>query len=74
MLTTGRCLATSDYCLSVERYYTLKEFDELPDGAASVGFGSMASGRWVRSSFHADLQSGLILNDAHPFQCVVLTI
>lgn len=65
MLTIGQYLAPSDSHLPVERYYTPDEFDQLRAFAESVGFESVASGPLVRSSYHADRQSGLLLDNAH---------
>ena len=65
MLTIGQYLAPSDSHLPVERYYTPEEFDQLRVYAASIGYESVASGPLVRSSYHGDRQSGLLLNDAH---------
>lgn len=65
MLTIGQYLAPSDSHLAVERYYTPAEFDALRCFAESIGFDSVASGPLVRSSYHADRQSGLLLGNTH---------
>ena len=65
MLTIGQYLAPSDSHLPVERYYTPDEFDELRVYAEAIGFESVASGPLVRSSYHADRQSGLLFSNAH---------
>ena len=65
MLTIGQYLAPSDSHLPVERYYTPGEFADLRVFAESVGFESVASGPLVRSSYHADQQSGLLFSNTH---------
>ena len=60
MLTIGQYLAPSDSHLPVERYYTPEEFDSLRVYGEEIGFKNVASGPLVRSSYHADLQSGLL--------------
>ncbi|MDJ0739557.1 MAG: lipoyl synthase [Gammaproteobacteria bacterium] len=65
MLTIGQYLAPSDSHLPVERYYTPAEFDDLRRYGLEIGFESVASGPLVRSSYHADRQSGLLLDDTH---------
>ena len=57
MLTLGQYLSPSRYHLPVERYWTPEEFDELGQRARELGFGNVASGPLVRSSYHADLQA-----------------
>jgi lipoic acid synthetase len=54
-LTIGQYLQpTLDGHTSVVRYYTPDEFDELRSHALSLGFLSVASGPFVRSSYNAD--------------------
>ena len=57
MLTLGQYLQPSLHHLSVKRYVTPQEFDELANYAESIGFTNVASGPMVRSSYHADLQA-----------------
>ncbi len=57
MLTLGQYLQPSAHHLSVKRYVTPDEFDELRVYALSIGFAQVASGPMVRSSYHADLQA-----------------
>ena len=57
MLTLGQYLAPSKHHLSVKRYVTPKEFDQLRDIALQLGFTNVASGPMVRSSYHADQQA-----------------
>ena len=56
MVTIGQYLQPTRQHLSVERYYTPQEFDEYRDYAYSIGFGNVAAGPLVRSSYHADQQ------------------
>ncbi|MFC1588962.1 lipoyl synthase [Pseudomonadota bacterium] len=57
MLTLGQYLQPSQHHLSVERYVTPEEFDELYNIGMEMGFTHVASGPMVRSSYHADLQA-----------------
>ncbi|MDH5257739.1 MAG: lipoyl synthase [Gammaproteobacteria bacterium] len=57
MLTLGQYLQPSLHHLSVKRYVTPDEFDELAKFAREIGFSNVASGPMVRSSYHADLQA-----------------
>ncbi len=54
MLTIGQYLKPGDAHIDVERYYTPAEFDELAAAARSLGFGAVASGPFVRSSYFAE--------------------
>lgn len=54
LLTLGQYLQPSPRHLPVERYLPPKEFDELGRMARSLGFADVASGPFVRSSYHAD--------------------
>jgi lipoyl synthase len=55
MLTLGQYLQPSPEHLPVERYVPPEEFDELGQAARQMGFGAgqVASGPFVRSSYHA---------------------
>ena len=53
-LTLGQYLRPSMKHLPVERYLPPEEFDELGRIARSLGFVEVASGPFVRSSYHAD--------------------
>ena len=53
MLTLGQYLQPSPEHLPVVRYITPKEFDELGAAAKHMGFDQVASGPFVRSSYHA---------------------
>ncbi|MCW8909355.1 MAG: lipoyl synthase [Gammaproteobacteria bacterium] len=57
MLTLGQYLQPSVHHLSVKRYVTPVEFDELKQRGLEMGFKQVASGPMVRSSYHADLQA-----------------
>lgn len=61
MLTVGQYLAPSNSHLSVERYYTPDEFNEIRIFGESIGFEHVASGPLVRSSYHADKQAHSVL-------------
>ncbi|MCS7167915.1 MAG: lipoyl synthase [Gemmatales bacterium] len=53
-LTLGQYLAPSDHHLPVVRYVPPEEFAELGDIAKRMGFVHVASGPFVRSSYHAE--------------------
>lgn len=53
MLTLGQYLQPTPQMLPVERYVPPEEFDEIGDIARGMGFGTVASGPFVRSSYHA---------------------
>ncbi len=53
MLTLGQYLQPSPQQLPVVRYLPPEEFDWLGDAARRMGFRSVASGSFVRSSYHA---------------------
>lgn len=57
MLTLGQYLQPSRYHAPVDRYVHPDEFAELADFATKLGFINVASGPFVRSSYHADLQA-----------------
>ncbi len=52
-LTLGQYLQPTSRSLPVERYVTPEEFDELGEAARQMGFKKVASGPFVRSSYHA---------------------
>ena len=59
MLTLGQYLQPSREHLPVERYVPPEEFDELGRAARAIGFRQVASGPFVRSSYHArDMAEG----------------
>jgi len=53
MLTLGQYLQPSPAQIPVERYLEVEEFDRLGDAARRLGFTQVASGPFVRSSYHA---------------------
>ena len=53
-LTLGQYLQPTGRHLAVERYLPPQEFDDLGTLARSMGFLEVASGPFVRSSYHAD--------------------
>ena len=57
MLTIGQYLQPSEHHLAVERYVTPEEFDWFRNVGHEMGFTHVASGPFVRSSYHADLQA-----------------
>jgi lipoyl synthase len=57
MLTIGQYLAPSQHHLPVERYVTPDEFEWFRKIGLELGFSHVASGPFVRSSYHADLQA-----------------
>jgi len=59
LLTIGQYLAPSDSHLPVERYCTPEEYESLRFYGEKFGFRKVTSGPSVRSSYHADAQSGL---------------
>ncbi len=60
IVTLGQYLQPTRANLPVDRFYTPREFAELRDYAASLGFRHVASGPLVRSSYHAERQSPLL--------------
>ena len=54
LLTLGQYLQPSGRHLPVVRYVPPDEFDELGRLAKAMGFDDVASGPFVRSSYHAD--------------------
>ena len=57
MLTLGQYLQPSQHHLPVSRYVTPEEFQQLEELGYELGFGNVASGPMVRSSYHADKQA-----------------
>jgi lipoic acid synthetase len=53
LLTLGQYLQPSADHLPVVRYIPPEEFDELGRAARTLGFHQVASGPFVRSSYHA---------------------
>jgi lipoic acid synthetase len=59
LLTLGQYLQPSERHLPVERYLHPDEFTELGRLARMLGFVDVASGPFVRSSYHADEMAGI---------------
>ena len=57
MLTVGQYLQPSKHHLPVKRYVSPDEFDEIKRIGYELGFKHVASGPFVRSSYHADRQA-----------------
>ena len=53
MITIGQYLQPSAEHLPVERFVPPEEFDEIGELVRQLGFGMVASGPFVRSSYHA---------------------
>ncbi len=53
MITLGQYLQPTPEHLPVDRFVPPEEFDELGELARKLGFGMVASGPFVRSSYHA---------------------
>jgi len=60
MLTLGQYLQPTPGHLPVERYVPPEEFDEIGDLARGLGFRFVASGPFVRSSYHAGEMANLL--------------
>jgi lipoic acid synthetase len=58
MLTLGQYLQPTGGHLAVERYVPPEEFDEIGELARKMGFKFVASGPFVRSSYHAGEMAG----------------
>lgn len=58
LLTVGQYLQPSAEHLPVERYVSPDEFDAIGRLARRLGFARVASGPFVRSSYHADEMAG----------------
>ena len=61
LLTLGQYLQPSARHLPVERYVPPSEFDELARLARTFGFLQVASGPFVRSSYHADEMARVVV-------------
>ena len=61
MLTLGQYLQPTPEHLPVERFVPPEEFDEIGVLAKRLGFGMVASGPFVRSSYHAgEMAAGIV--------------
>lgn len=66
VLTLGQYLAPTLKHVPVARYLPPEEFDALAALARSLGFAKVASGPFVRSSYHADEMVKDHANEHHP--------
>lgn len=57
LLTIGQYLQPSRHHLPVERFAALEEFEGFARLGRAIGFGNVASGPMVRSSYHAEQQA-----------------
>lgn len=55
ILTVGQYIKPSKQHLEIDKYYSLKEFEEIKDLAKKIGFKKYQIGPLVRSSYHAKL-------------------
>ena len=60
MLTLGQYLQPTPEHLPVDRYVPPEEFDEIGELARKLGFKLVASGPFVRSSYHAGEMAAVI--------------
>ncbi len=64
LITLGQYLRPSPKHLPVDRYLPPEEFEALGKQAKSLGFRDVASGPFVRSSYHADRLAGSVTSPA----------
>ena len=64
MLTLGQYLQPTPDHLPVERFVPPEEFDEIGELARKLGFGMVASGPFVRSSYHAGEMAGELVTNS----------
>jgi len=60
MLTMGQYLQPSPTQLPVERFVPPEEFDSIGEQCRKLGFSMVASGPFVRSSYHAEEMAGVV--------------
>ncbi len=60
MITLGQYLRPTPHHLPVERYVPPEEFDSLGDVVRNLGFKLVASGPFVRSSYHAGEMAAML--------------
>ncbi len=65
-LTLGQYLTPTLKHVPVARYLAPEEFDALAVLARSLGFAHVASGPFVRSSYHADEMAEIHAHTYHP--------
>ncbi len=66
MITLGQYLQPTPDHLPVERYVPPEEFDEIGDQCRQLGFRMVASGPFVRSSYHADDMTAFLDSGTQP--------
>ncbi|WP_390881371.1 lipoyl synthase [Thalassoroseus pseudoceratinae] len=66
MITLGQYLQPGPEHLPVERYVPPEEFDEIGDRVREMGFSLVASGPFVRSSYHAGEMASVLEQNATP--------
>ncbi|MEZ6061136.1 MAG: lipoyl synthase [Planctomycetaceae bacterium] len=66
MITLGQYLQPTPQHLPVDRYVPPEEFDEVGDLCRSLGFRMVASGPFVRSSYHAGEMTDHLDTDGQP--------
>jgi len=66
MITIGQYLQPSSEHLPVERYVPPDEFDEIGRLVRRLGFGMVASGPFVRSSYHAGEMADELAHEVAP--------
>ncbi|QDT28917.1 lipoyl synthase [Gimesia panareensis] len=64
IITIGQYLQPTPQNLPVERFLTPEEFDEVGDQVRAMGFKLVASGPFVRSSYHAGEMASVLGKDA----------
>ncbi len=62
LLTIGQYLRPGKANREVHKYYEPAEFEKLKEAALEMGFKQVASGPFVRSSYHAEEMTGKIFN------------
>jgi len=65
ILTIGQYLQPTPQHLPVDRWATPEEFQHWKEWGLSIGFGVIESAPLVRSSYHADEQSGKYTGEGH---------
>ncbi len=68
MITLGQYLQPGPEHLPVERYVPPEEFDEIGDLVREMGFSLVASGPFVRSSYHAGEMASVLEQSPKPVE------
>lgn len=61
MLTVGQYLQPSKNHLNIHKFWSIEEFNKIKNIAHNIGFKSVFCGPLIRSSYHANLQSSIIV-------------